>query len=707
MKEIITIDDARQKMKNMNVIIYGTIRDIESHFFTSFTNLNIIANYFNKVFIIIFENDSIDKTRSLLTQWLNTPYKNVIKHLILKNELDSLYPLRAHRLAYCRNCILNYIADNNLVKEYNYALHCDLDDRFWAVDYNSMASCFQYDLNSWDCMTCVNKNRTYYDYWALRCETSWFNINIFSCDANNIDYNTKTAGFETLLKNTTGLLQVTSSFNGLGIYKLSSLIYCRYNAVFTCVKCNNEKRGCWEDNDHIGLHKHMLHNNCKLFINNRMYLQTKPQNSIHYKTFIQNMVNCNSIDKNILLYLLICESIDALGKWLLIESKDGDVANILTNHYSNTLYSYNQTKDTSTYLNKNIKISEGDFANYSHELNDISAEPITFMYINCNQYYTTKNILSISYNKIQPGCIIIFHKLVNYKDYEIHALKALYEFLQEYEISFEWFVAKGKIFPTTEHDLPIENQKVAIRITENKHFNRTFTEINYSSKEYENFNWIFYSNKYKDLHCIKTKEEAFHHWIHHGQVEGRVCSNDNGKKMTVQESIITDPEFNHFDWEIYIELNPDLKTIINKEQAFKHWKYHGSLEGRICKFDWCAYIKIFNLVSKSIDNKVKAVQHWLENGRPEINSNVDLNDELFDWEYYVSHHEDLKFIKEYETARYHWIHFGKNEKRMCHNFKWTTYLLANKDLVKSGITSETAATYHWLKHGKIENRKMG
>ena len=109
MEEIIKMNDTTSKISGLNVIIYGSVRDIENDFFTSFLNLDIISEMFNEVYIIIFENDSKDKTRELLQKWNNIKHPKITKHIILKNNLDIIYPLRAHRLAYCRNCILNYI----------------------------------------------------------------------------------------------------------------------------------------------------------------------------------------------------------------------------------------------------------------------------------------------------------------------------------------------------------------------------------------------------------------------------------------------------------------------------------------------------------------------------------------------------------------------------------------------------------------------
>ena len=69
---------------------------------------------------------------------------------------------------------------------------------------------------------------------------------------------------ENILKNTEQLIPVNSSFNGLAIYKIKSLLQCSYSANYYCNKCHNVERGCWEDNDHIGLHKQMIHNGYKI-----------------------------------------------------------------------------------------------------------------------------------------------------------------------------------------------------------------------------------------------------------------------------------------------------------------------------------------------------------------------------------------------------------------------------------------------------------
>ena len=51
MKETIDFHKAKEIMSNINIIIYGTIRNIEEDFIQSFTNLDILACFFKKTHI--------------------------------------------------------------------------------------------------------------------------------------------------------------------------------------------------------------------------------------------------------------------------------------------------------------------------------------------------------------------------------------------------------------------------------------------------------------------------------------------------------------------------------------------------------------------------------------------------------------------------------------------------------------------------------
>ena len=74
-----------------------------------------------------------------------------------------------------------------------------------------------------------------------------------------------------------------------------------------------------------------------------------------------------------------------------------------------------------------------------------------------------------------------------------------------------------------------------------------------------------------------------------------------------------------FNWKKYIRLNDDLKHIVKKEDAIKHYIKHGQFEKRPYKidipddFDWKKYIKLNNDLN-NITKKEDAINHYIDNG---------------------------------------------------------------------------------------------
>ncbi len=749
MKEIINIIESKNIMKNTNIIIYGTIRDIEKYFLTSFSNLDLISNYFNKVFIIICENDSSDETRTLLKSWYLTRKTNIIKHILLTDNLVNSIPKRAHRLAFCRNEILNYIFNNNLDKEYQYAIHIDLDDRFWGVDIDGIINCFQYDLNKWDVMTCVNKDKIYYDYWALRTNLCWFDKNIFSCESNGVLFTDKIYEFELLLEKNNGLIEVFSAFNGFGIYKLSSMKNCYYNARYNCRKCNNTKIGCSEDNDHIGLHYKMHNNGCKIFINTNLQIINTPNKAIDYESFIGKINDCPTINKNILLHLLYNNLIEKTGAWIEFGTNDGSYSNILSNYNENKIFSFteNDNDNNYIYLNKNIELIEGniDYSSIVFKNTYLENSLISLLLINYNSFILTKKVFKNLFDKISTDTIIVFKKFINYSGYIYNQLKVFYEFTQLYNITFEWIGKNSEFNLYSSNKIQKENENiifdigemVALKIIKNPYYtdknlnyldfnwilykynnldlrilsnkeeawlhyknygineNREYNISNKDKVNYNNFDWELYINTYYELkeNNIKTKIKAWEHYINYGKYENKqiecVINNlKDNENVNKKKSL----SLGDFDYELYLELNDDLKNNnLTKEEAYRHWVLNGSLENRLCSF----YDMVDNLDENH--NKIKYID--------------------FDYEEYLELNRDLHIDKTKNIkleAFKHYVLFGIKEKRKYKkeinlndnydNFDYKTYLDLNPDLKEANLLNKQDAWTHWITYGKDEGR---
>jgi len=117
-------------------------------------------------------------------------------------------------------------------------------------------------------------------------------------------------------------------------------------------------------------------------------------------------------------------------------------------------------------------------------------------------------------------------------------------------------------------------------------------------KNYENFNWEKYINRYEDLNHIIIKDEAWKHWDDHGKNENReyfyndeyllsLIDEDNDDNLSeLKENFNTILKMKKkFNWLKYIDDYKDLSSLLNKSQAWHHWILHGRREKRVLDLD--------------------------------------------------------------------------------------------------------------------------
>ena len=232
---------------NVNMVICGCARDNGKYLPDVLKKINEITKLCNKYYIIIYENDSIDNTLELLTEF-NKKHKDKC-HIISENNIDKIYPKRTHRLGYTRNKILDYIEQNEFNDKYNYYLNMDLDDVNVNLDVNSIKRVLKSRLN-WDVVSANQKD--YYDYWALRTEK--YNNNSWA------------EGLHPALSNNKHLwgkvdkinkpFKVLSAFGGLAIYKMDKIKNCKYDGIYKN-KYSKEEEDC----EHVEFHKQIREKN--------------------------------------------------------------------------------------------------------------------------------------------------------------------------------------------------------------------------------------------------------------------------------------------------------------------------------------------------------------------------------------------------------------------------------------------------------------
>lgn len=94
------------------------------------------------------------------------------------------------------------------------------------------------------------------------------------------------------------------------------------------------------------------------------------------------------------------------------------------------------------------------------------------------------------------------------------------------------------------------------------------------------FDWIFYVNYYPELTNLTTENAAKQHYVEKGKKEHRYYNIQSIRKML---EISMPDKYSikmpvDFDWLFYIKYNSDLRYLITKENAIKHYTTIGHLE---------------------------------------------------------------------------------------------------------------------------------
>ena len=199
---------------------------------TMFPLLSALAIQFAAHEVSIYENDSADKTRDVLLQWLSQPSGGIhARSLILplSGEIASRYPERTDRIAHCRNTLMRHALQRS--RRWHgktasaFVVVLDLDcKRPVAPTPLAMAVMSMLRSHEWDVLAGNSKpGLDYYDLWALRSKTLGMEYDCWrdrqamarfgSCDAYEMRLDQKAPPFE-----------VDSAFNGLAIYRVSSLL---------------------------------------------------------------------------------------------------------------------------------------------------------------------------------------------------------------------------------------------------------------------------------------------------------------------------------------------------------------------------------------------------------------------------------------------------------------------------------------------------
>jgi hypothetical protein len=223
------------ELKKKRAVFAGTARNCSRFLPKIFQNVLRLAALYEDAAFVIAENDSDDETKSMLRSWLCRRSRG---HLIELDTLTAAEPRRTQRIATARNAYLDLILSRTYC-DYDHLIILDFDDvNALPISIEDFLASVNF-LESKPAAAGVfaNQAMAYYDTYSLRhaiwcpgdcwkqvaARPRWMPLGV----AQILYVHRRQFSIPAEARP----IRVRSAFGGLGIYKMSMIIDCRYDGL--------------------------------------------------------------------------------------------------------------------------------------------------------------------------------------------------------------------------------------------------------------------------------------------------------------------------------------------------------------------------------------------------------------------------------------------------------------------------------------------
>jgi hypothetical protein len=283
-----------EELKNLSestIIICGIVRDCGRNLEKNIRTINELCDLAKDYHVVIFENDSADNTKKIVTDWANARRNihislNDFNTITIPKKHSTVNPLfsvyRNEKMAGYRNFYLEYIEKEELPGDY--VIVVDLDIRKIYLDGVVSSFSSRYD---WDAVTANGSSRAFASKFRKRYHDTYA---LVECGQEEIPQTEKSivdAQYRwAFLKPGMPFIKVVSAFGGLAVYKREAIAHCRYGVM----KNNDEK--VESRAEHFFFYQQMKKNGYdKIYINPAMRLKYQSQFFNTIRRFLKNIVS--------------------------------------------------------------------------------------------------------------------------------------------------------------------------------------------------------------------------------------------------------------------------------------------------------------------------------------------------------------------------------------------------------------------------------
>ncbi|ANI98859.1 hypothetical protein A8O14_01350 [Polynucleobacter wuianus] len=252
---------SRKPIAESTILLAGPVRNASAQIENDLRHLLASLGGFKKVYCFVVESDSSDDTVARLEKFSKT-FSNFA--YVSVGELSKKLSKRTDRIAYCRNLIIDAVANNTQYAQVDYIAMADMDGMNGLVTREKIAQCWEVH-EPWDVIT-ANQLGEYYDVWALShpywnpmdCWEQKRKLENILGDkaAQKIAVGCKQSPIDPRAD----LIEVDSAFGGLGIYSREAFLAGRYAGT-------DDQAGGIDVADHIPFHRDLKKRGYRIFIN--------------------------------------------------------------------------------------------------------------------------------------------------------------------------------------------------------------------------------------------------------------------------------------------------------------------------------------------------------------------------------------------------------------------------------------------------------
>ncbi|MEI8365280.1 MAG: glycosyltransferase [Parachlamydiaceae bacterium] len=217
------LDAELEKISSKKIIIVGVCQNVAKAVPTTIRNAEALGSRFADYAVVIYENNSTDRTVSLLNTWAQAnPHVTFVTEKLQSFQLPKA---RTEKISRARNIALSLIR-NPKFNDFEYTLMVDLDfTHDWPIE--ELMETLQKPVD-WDCVAANGiAGKVYYDRYAFRNSEYPFGPELLMASWWR-DLNKTWFGF-----NGEEWISVYSAFGGFAIYKTATITQFSYSGTVT------------------------------------------------------------------------------------------------------------------------------------------------------------------------------------------------------------------------------------------------------------------------------------------------------------------------------------------------------------------------------------------------------------------------------------------------------------------------------------------